>query len=427
MVFPRDRSVSLDNADPIKIPRARFYVETNSNIEYVVFVQSKTKNALCVAKISEYMLGKYSDLNIYFISKRKLKISSKNMSVANEIALDIFLNFNFATFIPSEYCEVKGVVPVDTSFSEEDIYKAVPENLAQFGEVPPFCKVAEVKRFSKHNPDNPNVRTLLDSVVVCFSGNYLPSHIKIGGVNYPVNPFRAPILQYKKCYRFNHTERVCSRQHKVCVKCGDCHQNNEECNSPLKCVNCNAAHSADSKLCPVYKKIFNNNIVKANSLKPKVVSFAKPTYANPNPHVFEFQETQFPSLMSVRRRPAVASSDPAPASEPNKKNSSRSTTAKRARSEAGSVSSDIVSELQTASNKLATTQICNDIHSEIKSQIVKSDNQTIQLIKPFFESLFNNYNSNIQNKATEDTVKPLFSSILKIFNELNENNSIELH
>ena len=52
------------------------------------------------------------------------------MSVANEIALDIFLHFNFATFIPSEYCEVKGVVPVDTSFSEEDIYKAVPENLA---------------------------------------------------------------------------------------------------------------------------------------------------------------------------------------------------------------------------------------------------------------------------------------------------------
>ena len=95
--------------------------------------------------------------------------------------------------------------------------------------------------------------------------------------------------------------------------------------------------------------------------------------------------------------------------------------------EIGSVSSDIVPELQTASNKLATTQICNDIHSEIKSQIVKSDNQTIQLIKPFFESLFNNYNSNIQNKATEDTVKPLFSSILKIFNELNENNSIELH
>ena len=39
-------------------------------------------------------------------------------------------------------CEVKGVVPIASSYSEEGIYKeATPKNLMKFGEV------AEVKRF----------------------------------------------------------------------------------------------------------------------------------------------------------------------------------------------------------------------------------------------------------------------------------------
>lgn len=66
--------------------------------------------------------------------------------------------------------------------------------------------------------------------------------------------------QCRKCQRFGHAATNCGLEYR-CVKCtdrhspGDCPLENEE---PAKCVNCNGAHPASFKKCPIYTKYAEN-------------------------------------------------------------------------------------------------------------------------------------------------------------------------
>ena len=72
------------------------------------------------------------------------------IDIANEIALDEYLSLNFTTYIPSEICEVKGVAPIASAYTEQEIFiDGSPKNLAKFGPVADYCRVAEVKRFTR--------------------------------------------------------------------------------------------------------------------------------------------------------------------------------------------------------------------------------------------------------------------------------------
>lgn len=66
--------------------------------------------------------------------------------------------------------------------------------------------------------------------------------------------------QCRKCQRFGHAASNCGLEYR-CVKCterhapGDCPLENDQ---PAKCVNCNDAHPASYKKCPVYTKYAEN-------------------------------------------------------------------------------------------------------------------------------------------------------------------------
>lgn len=66
--------------------------------------------------------------------------------------------------------------------------------------------------------------------------------------------------QCRKCQRFGHAASNCGLEYR-CVKCterhapGDCPLENDQ---PAKCVNCNDAHPASYKKCPVYVKYAEN-------------------------------------------------------------------------------------------------------------------------------------------------------------------------
>lgn len=74
-----------------------------------------------------------------------MKITSLNMNTINEISCDVTINEQFCIFISSEFCEVKGVVPISEDYGEKEIYnEALCKNLSKYGPVPETCKIAEV-------------------------------------------------------------------------------------------------------------------------------------------------------------------------------------------------------------------------------------------------------------------------------------------
>ena len=420
MVWPADRTFVRPDGESIKVPRARFYVTGAQTLNYFILINSLKNNAIDIAGLGDYLYKKYKNIDIFFLTKKKVKVCTSNIEVANLIALDSDLNTNFSVYIPSEVCEVKGVVPIASSYSEEEIYKeAIPKNLLKFGEVAEFCRIAEVKRFLRK--DNNNLIST-DSVLLCFSGDRLPSHVTIGGVHYPVNPYRENVLQCKKCFHYNHTEKRCTRANAICGKCGDVHEYKENCNNPTKCVNCGGEHSSMSKVCPIYKKLLNAKIQKANLLKPKAISIFEPTYARPalNQNIPNFNNFEFPPLGS---RKQSMSKSPLDNNIQNKQNeSNKSITAKRPRKEVDQAAISLV-------DKVNKKRVCDDLEKVVKSQIAIANPNTILVIKPFFESVANAVNSK-ETTSSEDILKPAFAAIVNFLNSFNnndENITAELH
>lgn len=81
--------------------------------------------------------------------------------------------------------------------------------------------------------------------------------------------------QCRKCQRFGHAASNCGLEYR-CVKCterhspGDCPLENDQ---PAKCVNCNDAHPASYKKCPVYTK-YAENLKKPQKKTGKTMSKA---------------------------------------------------------------------------------------------------------------------------------------------------------
>ena len=56
------------------------------------------------AGLGDYLYKKYKNIDIFFLMKKKVKVCTSNIEVANLIALDSDLNTNFPVYIPSEMC-----------------------------------------------------------------------------------------------------------------------------------------------------------------------------------------------------------------------------------------------------------------------------------------------------------------------------------
>ena len=127
--------MSEPDGDIQRVPRARFFMSGPSQMDFVVIIVSRNKNALNISEVGRHLYKKYEKkIYIFFITKIKIKICASTLEIANEIATDVFLNTNFSTYIPSEICEVKGVAPIPNYYNEEEIYTdGKPKNLFKFG------------------------------------------------------------------------------------------------------------------------------------------------------------------------------------------------------------------------------------------------------------------------------------------------------
>ena len=246
--------------------------------QYIVLIQShKHDAALPIVSLGKKLYERYSNAEIYYVSNKKVKILTTDIDTANKIAADDELNKKFLVSIPQDLCEVKAVCPLPLDYLEHYIFQhAKPKNMSHFGDVPDTCTITEVRRFQR-KASNSNLKIDINLVSICFSGNVLPSHICLDGVNYPLKPYREPVLQCKRCWHYNHSEKACSRPHAICENCGLAHDLSVSCQSNPFCINCKGSHPASHKDCPIFKRFLNEKIAKAEKIKPKPINLFNPT------------------------------------------------------------------------------------------------------------------------------------------------------
>lgn len=417
MVWPED-TIYKESGDKgpveVKTPRARFYAHGVGI--FTAFISSRKGDAIPIVKLGKIIYEKYKDIEIFYSTKKKIRITSSNMETINSIIVDEALRCGYSVYIPSELCEVKGVCPLPAEYTEREIYEhAYAKNIMKFGPLPEYCKVTEVFRFTRFESEKSRKRVDIDSVRICFSGNVLPSHISMDGVSYPVLPYREPVIQCRKCWRFGHTDRVCSRSVGICCGCGGNHTPDSGCSCALKCVNCEGAHGSDSKLCPAYLTQVKIKADKASLLKPSLSSRAIPTPTKSAPL---FNMSEFPSLSSRPVKSAVPAKrarleEPEPnITSPNF--SCKSTEVVRRPTKERKIS-------ESSNEACVEERVISRIEKIFIKNIRSSDSGTIQYIKPFFSSIVKDF-KNTPNGA-QDRLCTFFGSIIGQFESNDENSS----
>lgn len=92
-----------------------------------------------------------------------------------------------------------------------------------------------------------------NTFVVTFNLPKIPSSIKVGFLNVPLEVFVPNPLRCFKCQRFGHHRENCRRD-AVCAKCGQKDHEEAQCDQALQCINCQGHHAAYSKDCPKWKE-----------------------------------------------------------------------------------------------------------------------------------------------------------------------------
>ena len=163
-------------------------------------------------------------------------------------------NHTTATLLKDKNC--KGVMyHIDHDYSEDFICKEITEKAN-------LKKNVSVKRFRKGS-------STLSTVLLTFGckedlDTCLNNGLDIGRSPEDVHPYkRSPsVLRCWKCWRFDHTEKWCTKKSRTCQYCAqnhdskDCisHGKDPQHDSQYKCVNCqdNRQHPSSSNECPAY-------------------------------------------------------------------------------------------------------------------------------------------------------------------------------
>lgn len=300
MVWPEVEVVAQGDGEDIILPRIRSYVHFRK--KYEVIIQPHNRNhTIPLMKISKQIYQRFDNVDLFFISKRKLRVIAESKDDANKLASDSDLREQYRVFIPPENCEVKAVIeiPSDVEFTEEYIYRnTAVKQFAEYGFIPVYTKITEVKRFSKPNPENKDERINMDLVMMSFAGDVLPSHVVMDRIIFPVKPFIERVIQCKKCWRYGHSEKICRRSNMICSRCGTSHQG--ICSSMPHCVNCHKFHDAKYNSCETRIKLNQQAKEKANEKAPKPKDQLPQQIMRDN--VFNIDPREFPPVDNKRRR-----------------------------------------------------------------------------------------------------------------------------
>lgn len=89
------------------------------------------------------------------------------------------------------------------------------------------------------------------SIILTFNKTKLPDRVHVAFYSLPVRHYIPAPLRCFRCQKFGHSSTSCQGE-QICV-CGKPLHVGVECETPIKCINCEGSHSTKSKNCPVYK------------------------------------------------------------------------------------------------------------------------------------------------------------------------------
>jgi hypothetical protein len=249
----------------------RLYPEHSLNYEFKVFVESADNEKLG-NKSPIYLNHIFQSrdvkgvVSVHRVNANKLAVIFKQFNTANNfLTNETFLtSHKLKAYIPAKEIEKTGIIRfVPTNISNKDLYTKLSSNY----------DIIAVRRFTKKVGDE---RVPLQTVSITFLSNSLPDSVQYDLFSYRVFEYVPPLLQCFKCFKFNHSAKICNGRQRCSICSGDHFY--KECDNPtaLCCANCSGPHLAISKACPIkLKKIMEKktNITYATAAETRKVEF----------------------------------------------------------------------------------------------------------------------------------------------------------
>ncbi len=146
----------------------------------------------------------------------------------------------------------------------------------------------------------------IPTLILTFNLSFLPEKISCGYYNLGVRQYVPNPLRCFKCQRFGHTQQRCMVVSPACAKCGKSANDPNTFSSPVRCVNCEGDHAANSNKCPTYLR--EKEIQKIRVTEKVSFPEAKHRYLVKNPVDLR---RSFSSTLNTRRFHRVRQSSPA--------------------------------------------------------------------------------------------------------------------
>ncbi|CAH2096916.1 unnamed protein product [Euphydryas editha] len=263
----------------------RLYPENSTNTDFKVYVESTNDDRL--GNKSPIYLNHIFAMDvkgvtgIQRVNANKIAVIFKQYNTANNfINNTTFLTkYNMKAFIPAAQIEKTGIIRfVPANISNKELYTRLSS----------IYEIVAIRRFSKKVGQE---RIPLQTVSITFLSNVLPNNVQYDLFSYRVFEYIPPLLQCYRCFKFNHSAKVCNGKQR-CSICGGEHLY-KECDKPteISCINCSGPHLAISRLCPIKTKKI---IEKKNNISYASVAFTKQVTTN---------EKDFPPLPSPKSQP----------------------------------------------------------------------------------------------------------------------------
>lgn len=225
----------------------RLFLE-KSAVDYTVYIESKEKEKIGnrnPIKLTQLFVDNIKGItSVYRINGFKIGVTFQKAAAANSfLKQENFLSkHKLRAFIPAHLVEKVGIIKyVPTDMSNEEIYKNITCD----------ADILSVKRFMKKDASTKQLIPMT-TVAITFSTTTLPKSAFLSLFRYQIHPYIPPLVQCYKCFKFNHSAKVC-RGAQMCSSCAGAHSYKECDSENLICINCGGSHLAISRDCPIKK------------------------------------------------------------------------------------------------------------------------------------------------------------------------------
>jgi len=224
-------------------------ISTGKIPDYVRYVYIMVEGVADIRKIN---FGLYKSINVFcgevksakFTSRNSLLVETFDRSQLNKLmTMKSIINDLYKVNIEPalNIGTTKGTIYAPELFDTSDL--EINELMKQSNQ-----SIIAVERMFKGAQ---KVKTPL--LKLTFGTERLPDEIKIGFINFKINPYYPNPMICKKCKKYGHTTSNC-RGNILCGKCAEDHLDELCPNNDLKCSNCGGDHSAYDRQCPTYLK-----------------------------------------------------------------------------------------------------------------------------------------------------------------------------